>query len=83
MMLMYSGILEDITVPVTTDSDGNSFANFTNVKVYEGTLLTSTFTFSALNPDQRFKLPNAGIDTDLMVVTVKSNAVFYCNWHKI
>ena len=68
------GILEDLTVPVTTDSDGNSFANFTNVKVYEGTLLTSTFTFSALNPDQRFKLPNTGIDTDLMVVTVKSNS---------
>ncbi len=68
------GILEDITVPVTTDSDGNSFANFDNIKVYEGTLLTSTFTFSALNPDQRFKLPNTGIDTDLMVVTVKSNS---------
>ena len=68
------GILEDITVPVTTDSDGNSFANFDSIKVYEGTLLTSTFTFSALNPDQRFKLPNTGIDTDLMVVTVKSNS---------
>ena len=68
------GILEDITVPVTTDSEGNSFANFNNIKVYEGTLLTSTFTFSALNPDQRFKLPNTGIDTDLMVVTVKSNS---------
>ena len=67
------GILEDITVPVTTDSEGNSSANFDNIKVYEGTLLTSTFTFSALNPDQRFKLPNTGIDTDLMVVTVKSN----------
>ena len=68
------GILEDITVPVTTDSEGNSFANFNNIKVYEGTLLTSTFTFSALNPDQRFKLPNTGIDTDLMVVTVKANS---------
>ena len=68
------GILEDITVPVTTDSEGNSSANFDSIKVYEGTLLTSTFTFSALNPDQRFKLPNTGIDTDLMVVTVKSNS---------
>ena len=28
-------ILEDITVPVVTDADGNSFANFDNIKVYE------------------------------------------------
>ena len=67
-------ILEDITVPIVTDADGNSFANFNNIKVYEGTLLTSTFTFSALNPDQRFNLPNTGIDTDLLNVTVRGTS---------
>ena len=67
-------ILEDITVPIVTDADGNSFANFNNIKVYEGTLLTSAFTYSALNPDQRFNLPNTGIDTDLMNVTVRGTS---------
>ena len=27
-------ILEDITVPIVTDAQGNSFANFNNIKVY-------------------------------------------------
>ena len=67
-------ILEDITVPIVTDADGNSFANFNNIKVYEGTLLTSAFTYSALNPDQRFNLPNTGIDTDLLNVTVRGTS---------
>tara|TARA_Y100001963_G_scaffold2818_1_gene3794 strand:- start:388 stop:2328 length:1941 start_codon:yes stop_codon:yes gene_type:complete len=67
-------ILEDITVPVVTDASGNSFANFNNIKVYEGTLLNTAFTYSSLNPNQNFILPNAGIDTDLMVVTVKNNS---------
>ena len=63
-------ITEDITVPVVTDADGNSFANFDNITVYEGTLLTSAFTYDSQNPNQKFKLTNAGIDTDLMVVRV-------------
>ena len=46
-------ILEDITVPV---SDGE--ANFSNISIYEGNLLTSNFTYSARNPNQKFILPN-------------------------
>ncbi len=67
-------ITEDITVPVTTDSDGNSFANFNDIDVYEGTLLTAAFTNSSLDPNQKFVLPNTGIDTSLMVITVKGNS---------
>jgi len=62
-------IPEDITVPVT--STGVAF--FTNVKVYEGTYVTQTFTASSRNPNQRYILPNAGIDTDLIRVIVKDN----------
>ena len=62
-------IPEDITVPVT--STGVAF--FTNVRVYEGTFVTQTFTASSRNPNQRYILPNAGIDADLIRVIVKDN----------
>ena len=59
-------ILSDITVPVY---DG--IASFTDVSVYEGTLLTETFTYSTRTPNEKFILPNIGIDTDLINVIVK------------
>lgn len=61
-------ILEDITVPVV-----NNIASFEEIPIYEGTLLTNTFTYSSRNPNQRFILPNAGIDTALLNVFVKDN----------
>ena len=61
-------ITEDITVPVF-----NGIASFDDVIIHEGILLTSNFTFTSRNPNQRFILPNSGIDTDLINVTVKSN----------
>ena len=67
-------ILEDITVPVFTDSNGIATATFDQVKISEGTLITNAFTNTSVNPDQKFILPNTGIDTSLMTVTVKSNA---------
>ncbi len=59
-------ILEDITVPVF-----NGIATFEDLEVYQGTLLTSNFTFSSNNLNQRFILPNSGIDTDLISVIVR------------
>ena len=61
-------ILEDVTVPVF---DG--IASFDDLEIYEGVLLESNFTYSSTNLNQRFTLPNAGIDTDLIRVTVKDN----------
>ncbi len=61
-------ILEDITVPVH-----NGIAVFNDITVYEGTLLTSNFVFSTRNVNQKFILPNAGVDTDLISVKVKNN----------
>jgi len=61
-------ILEDITVPVV-----NGEANFSNLSIYEGNLLTSNFTYSARNPNQKFILPNIGVDTDLINVSVNPN----------
>jgi len=59
-------ILEDITVPVI-----NGTATFNDIKIYQGTLLTSNYTYSSQDPNQKFILPNAGIDTELISVTVR------------
>ena len=61
-------ILEDITVPV---NDG--IAYFDDIIISEGTLLTSNFTYSGRNPNQKFILPNSGIDTALISILVKGN----------
>ena len=61
-------ILNDITVPVV---DG--IAEFNNIALYEGNLLTSNFTVNSRNPNQKFILDNIGIDTDLMTVKVRPN----------
>ena len=61
-------ILSDITVPVI-----NGIATFTDVEIYEGTFLTQTYTYSARPPNQKFILPNIGVDTDLIKVSVRPN----------
>ena len=61
-------ILADITVPVV-----NGIAEFNDVEVFEGTLLTQTFTYSSRVPNQKFVIPNIGVDTDLMTVSVRPN----------
>ena len=61
-------ILSDITVPVV---DG--IASFNEITINEGTLLSSNFTFTARDVNQKFILPNTGIDTSLINVTVKGN----------
>tara|TARA_B100000902_G_scaffold9251_3_gene11543 strand:- start:865 stop:2973 length:2109 start_codon:yes stop_codon:yes gene_type:complete len=61
-------ITEDITVPVVDNT-----AEFNNVKINEGSLLTSNFTYSSRDPNQKFILPNIGIDTDLINISVKTD----------
>jgi hypothetical protein len=61
-------ILEDITVPVF-----NNIAIFQNIKIYEGVRLVNNFTFNSNNLNQRFVLPNNGIDTNLISVIVRNN----------
>ena len=61
-------ILDNITVPVV-----NGIASFNNISIFEGSSLEKNFTYSARNPQQKFILPNAGIDTELLRVTVKNN----------
>ena len=60
-------ILNDITVPVNSEGQ----AVFSNIKICEGTYITQPFTVDGSNPNQRFILPNTGIDTGLLSVVVK------------
>lgn len=63
-------ILEDITKPVF-----NNIASFNDIEIYEGSLVTSKFTYNSNNPNQKFILPNSGIDTSLLSVEVTSNDI--------
>ena len=60
-------IPSDITVPVV-----NGVAFFENIDIYEGTFLTSNFTVDANNPNQKFILDNANIDTSLITISVRN-----------
>ena len=57
----------DITVPVV-----NGIAFFENIEVYEGFLATENYTVDSNNPNQRFVLSNANIDTSTIDVIVRS-----------
>jgi len=59
-------IPEDITTPV----DSNGKALFSNLEIYEGVYLTSTFIVNYSQPNQKFILPNANIDTSTIRVKV-------------
>lgn len=61
-------IIDNITVPVS-----NGIAIFTNIPIYEGPLITQNFTINSRDYNQKFILPNSGIDTDLMSVFVRDS----------
>lgn len=63
-------ILENVTRPVL-----NGVASFDDIKIYEGSLVTNKFTYSTNNLNQRFILPNSGIDTELLSVSVERSGV--------
>lgn len=62
-------VLEDITVPV----DSNGIATFEGIDIFEGSFLTQSFIVNSRLPNQKFILPNSGIDTDTIRVTVKDS----------
>ena len=61
--------LEDITVPVSS----TGVAVFNNINVFEGSFLTQSFNVNSRIPNQKFILPNSGIDTDSIRVVVKDS----------
>ena len=63
-------IPEDVTASVITDGD-DKVAIFDDLEIYEGTMLENVFVYSSRNPNQKFILPNTGIDLDTLTVKVK------------
>jgi len=63
-------IVDDITAPVDTTT---AKAQFSNITVYEGSLLSKTFNYDG-SLDQRFILNNAFIDTSTLSVFIKNTA---------
>ena len=63
-------IPEDVTASVITDGD-DKVAIFDDLEIYEGTMLENVFVYSSRNPNQKFILPNTGIDLDTLTVRVK------------
>lgn len=61
-------IPDDITTPI----DNNGIATFNNIEIYEGVFLTSTFVIDSSQPNQKFILPNANIDTTTIRVTARN-----------
>ena len=61
-------IPDDVTVPV----DSNGTATFSSLELYEGIYLTSTFVVDQSQPNQKFVLPNANIDTTTIRVSVRN-----------
>src|SRR6056300_1113825 len=47
--------------------------NFSNVNIYEGTLVTFKYTVDTSDADQRFIIPNANADTTTLKVTIQNS----------
>lgn len=54
-----------------TTADGDNIYRTTNVNIYEGALLKYTETVDINNTEQRFIIPNPGVDVDQMTVSVQ------------
>jgi hypothetical protein len=59
-------IPQDITVPVS-----DSLGYFENINVYEGAFVKTTFTVDNSQPDQKYILPNSGVDLSSLIVKVR------------
>ena len=60
-------IPDDITVNV----DANNIASFNDIEIYEGSLLERSFLVQNDQPDAKYILPNASIDTSTIRVSIK------------
>lgn len=62
-------IPEDITVLVSNDG----YANFQEINIYEGVYLLKSYVYNDTQLNQKFIIPNAGVDTSTIRVEVTNN----------
>jgi hypothetical protein len=58
---------------ITVAVDDSNIAYFDNIDIYEGTYLTKTFTVDYSQANQRFIIPNSGVDTTTIRVSVTNS----------
>ena len=62
------------TDSITVNTDANNNVYFNNLTIYEGTPVNYSFTVdSTTNPNYIFEIPDAGIDTNTLSVTVQTS----------
>jgi len=64
-----------VTNQDTTISPADGVYRFSNVNIYEGTLVTYRYTVDSTDVDQKFIIPSANADTSTLKVTVQTSAV--------
>ena len=61
------------TEEYTAPKSGNDVV-FNNVKIYEGTYITTRYTVATSNVNQRFVIPDSRVDTDTLLVKVQTSS---------
>lgn len=62
------------TEPVTIQPV-NGIYTFSNLKIKQGTLLDYSYTVVSPGPDEKYEIPNDGVDTATLLVTVQTSAI--------
>ena len=63
-----------VTIADTTASGSGGVVTFNNVKIYEGTYITSKYLVDTSDVAQRFLLPDSRVDTSTLKVQVQNSA---------
>jgi len=64
-----------VTNAAHTITPSSGVYRFSNISIYEGTLVTFKYTVDSSDPDQRFIIPSINADTSTLKVTVQNSAV--------
>jgi len=63
-----------VTNAAHTITPSSGVYNFSNIPIYEGTLVTYKYTANTSDPDQRFIIPNNRVDTSTLKVQIQNSA---------
>ena len=66
---------EFVTNADTTITPSNGVYRFSDINIYEGTLVTYRYTVDSTDVDQKFIIPSVNADTSTLKVTVQTSAV--------
>ena len=76
---VFTTSVDDISYQYVTNSDititpSNGIYQFSDVPIYEGSLVTFKYTVDSTDVDQKFTLPNTNIDTTTLLVKVQNSS---------